>query len=320
MTEQSTQRPHRLSQLRWSTWRGVMKRSGQGFVADNCTDWAAALTYYTVLALFPGVILVVALVSLVANGPAAIDAVIRTVREVLPGSAVNAIQQPLHEVLAKRGSAKVLLSFGVLGAVWSAAGFVGAFIRASNAIYGVQEGRKWYVLRPLQLGLTIVSLVLLAIAALGLLVSGPVAEALGRLLHVGDTALRVWQVGKWPLFVLIAVVLLSMLFWIAPNVRQPRLRWLTVGGGLALCAWLVVSLGFGLYVANFGSYDRTYGSLGAIVVFLVWLYLSNCALMFGVEVNAEVARGRALQAGEHLEKGEAVLPPRAWAEASSGRS
>jgi len=278
---------------------------------DNCTDWAAALTYYTVLALFPGAIVVIALVSLVADGPDTVATIVRTARDVVPGSVVDAVQGPLTDVLAKRGSAKVLLSFGVLGAIWSAAGFVGAFTRASNAIYGVPEGRKWYVLRPLQIGLTIVSLILLAAVALGLVVSGPVARAVGRALHLGTSTMTAWQVGRWPLFVLIAVVLLSLLFWIAPNVQQPRLRWLTVGGVVALLAWLVVSIGFGLYVANFASYDATYGSLGAIVVFLVWLYLSNCALMFGVEVNAELARGRALQAGRTIEKGESVLPPRA---------
>jgi membrane protein len=303
--------PRRLSQLRWSTWRGVVVRSGTSFMNDNCTDWAAALTYYSVLALFPGAIVIIALVSLVADGPETVATIVRTARDVVPNSVINAIQAPLTDVLAKRGSAKILLSFGVLGAVWSASGFVGAFTRASNAIYGVPEGRKWYVLRPLQIGLTVVSLILLAAVVLGLVVSGPVAETVGRLLHVGSGAMTAWQVGKWPLFVLIAVVLLSLLFWIAPNVQQPRLRWLTVGGVVALLAWLVVSLGFGLYVANFASYDATYGSLGAIVVFLVWLYLSNCALMFGVEVNAELARGRALQAGRTIEKGESVLPPRA---------
>jgi membrane protein len=309
VTDRAGSKPSKLSQLRWSTWRGVVLRSGKSFMDDNCTDWAAALTYYGVLALFPGAIVIVALTSLVASGEDAINTILGMMRDLLPPDVMEPIETPIRTVLEERGSAKLLLSFGAIAAVWSASGFVGAFVRASNAIYGVEEGRKWYVLRPLQLGLTVVSLVLLAIIALGLIVSGPVVEAIGDALRVGETTRSLWEIGKWPVLVVLAGLLLTLLFWIAPNVQQPRLRWITVGGAVALVAWLVMSFGFGLYVSNFGSYDATYGSLGAIVIFLIWLYLSNCALMLGVEINAEVARGRAIQAGEPAE--EPVLEPRA---------
>jgi membrane protein len=300
--------PRKLSQLHWQTWRGVLVRGARSFVEDDCTDWAAALTYYGVLALFPGAIVVIAVVSLFADGAEAVQTILGMLRELLPTSVMQGVEQPITHMLNEQGTAKALLSVGAVGAVWSASGYVGAFIRASNAIYGVQEGRKWYVLRPLQLGLTIVSILLMAVLALGLVVSGPVARAIGRALRLGATPLDIWQVGKWPLLVVLAGLLLSLLFWIAPNVRQPRLRWLTVGGLVTLPVWFLMSAGFGIYVANFASYDATYGSLGAIVVFLVWFYLSNCALMFGVEINAEVARGRALQAGHSAD--EPVLPER----------
>lgn len=309
MTEQDSRKPVKLSELSWSTWRGALIRSGKSFLEDNCTDWAAALTYFGVLALFPGAIVIVALTSLVASGQDAIDTILGMMRDLLPADAMAQIEDPITTVLEKRGSAKLLLSFGAIAAVWSASGYVSAFTRASNAIYGVEEGRRWYVLRPLQLGLTVVSLVLLAIIALGLIVSGPVVEAVGDALRLGEATRQVWSVGKWPVLVVLAGMLLSLLFWIAPNVQQPRFRWITVGGAVALLAWLVMSFGFGLYVANFGSYDATYGSLGAIVIFLVWVYLANCALMLGVEINAELARGRAIQAGEPAQ--EPVLEPRA---------
>ncbi|MFR9775290.1 YihY/virulence factor BrkB family protein [Micromonospora sp. MS34] len=308
--------PRRIRQLSWATWRGVLVRAGRNFVKDNCADWAAALTYYGVLALFPATIVVVALVGLVSDGERTVDTVIGLAREIGAGSVVgnDGFVSVVRGVVAQQGSAKVLLSFGLLGALWSASGFIGAFTRASNAIYGVEEGRPFYRLRPLQIGLAALSLLLLAIVATGLIVSGPVTDAVGDQLHAGGLARAVWTVAKWPVLALVAMTLLSLLFWIAPNVRQPRFRWLTPGGALALLAWVLASFGFGLYVANFGSYDVTYGSLGAVIAFLVWLYLSNCALMLGVQVNAELQRGRVIQAGDG-DPGEPVLPPRTPADA-----
>ncbi|MCW3844171.1 YihY/virulence factor BrkB family protein [Micromonospora yasonensis] len=302
--------PRRMRQLSWATWRGVLVRSGRNFVKDNCADWAAALTYYGVLALFPATVVVVALVGLVSDGERTVDTVIDLAREIGAGSVVgnDAFVSAVRGVVTQHGPAKALLSFGLLGALWSASGFIGAFTRASNAVYGVEEGRPFYRLRPLQMGLAAVSLLLLAVVATGLIVSGPVTDAVGNLLHAGGVARAVWTVAKWPLLAVVAMTLLSLLFWIAPNVRQPRFRWLTPGGALALLAWVLVSFGFGLYVANFGSYDVTYGSLGAVIAFLVWLYLSNCALMLGVQVNAELQRGRRIQAGDDPD--DPALPPR----------
>ncbi|MFE9655391.1 YihY/virulence factor BrkB family protein [Micromonospora sp. NPDC006431] len=307
--------PRRVRQLSWATWRGVLVRSGRNFVKDNCADWAAALTYYGVLALFPATVVVVALVGLVSDGERTVDTVIGLAREIGAGSVVgnDGFVSVVRGVVEQQGSAKVLLSFGLLGALWSASGFIGAFTRASNAVYGVAEGRPFYRLRPLQIGLAGLSLVLLAVVATGLIVSGPVTDAVGDRLHAGGLARTVWTVAKWPMLALVALTLLSLLFWIAPNVRQPRFRWLTPGGALALLVWVLASAGFGLYVANFGSYDVTYGSLGAVIAFLVWLYLSNCALLLGVQVNAELQRGRVLQTGA-TDPGEPVLPPRAPAD------
>ena len=307
--------PRRVRQLSWATWRGVLVRSAKNFVKDNCADWAAALTYYGVLALFPSTIVVVALVGLVSDGQRTVDTVIGLARQIGAGSVVgnDSFVTVVRGVVEQQASAKVLLSFGLLGALWSASGFIGAFTRASNAIYGVEEGRPFYRLRPLQIGLAGVSLVLFAILATGLIVSGPVTDAVGDRLHAGGLARTVWGIAKWPVLALVMMALLSLLFWIAPNVQQPRFRWLTPGGGLALVAWVLASFGFGLYVANFGSYDVTYGSLGAVIAFLVWLYLSNSALLLGVQVNAELQRGRVIQAGAG-DPGEPVLPPRAPAD------
>ncbi|BCJ55618.1 ribonuclease [Actinoplanes sp. NBRC 14428] len=302
--------PSRFRQLRWSTWRGVLWRSVNGYLDDECGDLAAALTYNAVLAVFPVVIVVVALVNLVTDGRTAVGTILGILEDLGAGSVIGNqnFTAVLDAIIVQQSSAKVLLSFGLLGALWSASNYVGVFTRASNRVYGVKEGRPFWKLRPLQLGLSAVGLVLMAVVGTGLVISGPLVDAVGNALHAGSTARTAWSIGRWPVLVAILMLLLSLLFWIAPNVRQPRFRWLTPGGAVALVAWALASFGFGLYVANFGSYDETYGSLGAIIAFLVWLYLANSALMLGVEINAEVQRGRQLQAGE--KDPDPPLPPK----------
>jgi membrane protein len=293
-------RPRTIHQLHWSAWRGVLWRSVNGFLDDDCSDLAGALTYNAVLAVFPAAIVVVALVNLVADGRAAVDTIIDVLKDLGAGSVVAdpSFTAVLDAIVVQQSSPKVLLGFGVLGALWSTSNYVGVFTRASNRVYGVAEGRPWWRLRPLQVGMSAVALVLMALVATGLVISGPLVDAVGDALGAGSTARLAWSIGRWPVLVIMLMLLLSMLFWIAPNVQQPKFRWLTVGGTVALLAWAAATFGFGLYVANFGSYDKTYGSLGAIIAFLVWIYLSNSALMLGVEINCEVQRARALQAGE----------------------
>jgi membrane protein len=303
-------RPARLSELRLSTWRGVFIRSLRGFRKDNCFDLAAALAYWSLLALFPALVVVVALVRLVATSEQAVDTLVEIATDLVPVSVVDTVAGQVREVLGQRTAAGVLLSFGLLGSLWTASAYFRSFTRAANAIYGVGEGRRAYRLLPAQLGFTVVGLVLAAAILVGLIVSGPVAAAVGSALRLEDTAVLVWEIAKLPVLVLIAGLLLSLLFWVAPNVRQPRFRWLTVGSGVALLAWVVLSAGFGLYVANVGTYDVTYGALGAIIVFLVWLFLTNCAMLLGVEINAELQRGRRLQDGWTIDLDGPPLPPR----------
>ncbi|MFI5937217.1 YihY/virulence factor BrkB family protein [Actinoplanes sp. NPDC051494] len=306
MTVATTPLPSKVRQLHWSTWRGVFKRSVMGYLDHDCGDLAAALTYNAVLAVFPAVIVVVALVNLVTDGGTAVSTIIGILEDLGAGAVVGneSFTAVLDAIIAQESSAKVLLSVGLLGALWSASGYVGVFTRASNRVYGVTETRPFWRLRPLQIGLSAIGLVLMAVVATGLVISGPLVDAVGDALHAGDTARLTWSIGRWPVLVLILMLLLSMLFWVAPDVHRARFRWLTVGGVVALLVWAIASFGFGLYVANFGSYDKTYGSLGAIIAFLVWLYLANSALMLGVELNAEIQRGRALQVGRGLTEGE----------------
>jgi membrane protein len=290
------------------TW-ATLKRTFREFRDDNLTDWAAALTYYAVLALFPGLVVLVAILGLAGQHPQTTNALLEIVRDVGPASAVDTFRGPIESVVKSNGGAGALLSVGLLGAIWSASAYVGAFIRASNAIYEVAEGRPFWKRRPLQIAITLAMVLLLALVAISIVVTGPLARSIGDVIGLGSTAVTVFSIAKWPVIVVVVMGMFAVLYYVAPNVRQPRLRWVTPGGVVAVLVWLVASAGFAFYVANFGSYDKTYGSLGGVVVFLVWLWLSNLALLFGAEFDAELERSRELAAGLPAEE-SIQLPPR----------
>jgi membrane protein len=288
-------------------WGEVLKRTFNEFREDNVTDWAAALTYYGTLSIFPALIAIVSILGLV--GPSATDPLLNNLGSFAPGPAHKILQNALHGLTQSRGGAGILFIVGIAGAVWSASAYIGAFIRASNSIWDVEEGRPIWKTIPLRLAITIVMLILLMATAIAVTVTGPLADKVGKLLGVGSAAVTVWDIAKWPVLILIVGLMFSILYYTAPNVRQPGFRWVTPGGILAVVVWITVSALFGLYVANFGSYNKTYGSLGAIIIFLVWLWLTNIAILLGAELNAETERGRQIEAGQPPER-EPFLPPR----------
>jgi membrane protein len=273
-----------------------MKRAAKEARSDSITDWGAALTYYAVLSIFPAAIVLTALLGVVGDSRASLDTILGIVEDVAPPEAVETISGPLESVTQSQGAA-ALLSIGLVFALWSASGYVSAFSRAMNAIYEVEEGRPFWKLRPWQVALTLFGLVCLGLVAVMLALTGPVAQAVGDAVGLGDTLVTVWDIAKWPVVLLVVIVLLAVMYWAAPNVEHPKFRWLTVGSAFAVVIWIVVSVGFALYVANFGSYNKTYGTLGAVVVFLIWTWLTNLAVLFGAEVDAEMERVRQLHAG-----------------------
>ncbi len=299
----------RPAELPKRSWLQVVKRTAKEFQDDNLTDWAAALTYYAVLAMFPGLIVLVALIGLLGQYPQTTNAMLDIVGQVGPASAVDTFRAPIEGVVKSKGGAGALLGFGLLGALWSASGYIGAFIRASNAIYEKEEGRPFWKLRPLQLAVTLVMVILLAVVAIGIVVTGPLAKAVGDVIGLGSAAVTIWSIAKWPVLVVIVMAMVAMLYYVAPNVKQPRLRWVSPGGVVAVLIWIAASVGFGFYVANFGSYNATYGSLGGVIIFLMWLWLTNIALLFGAEFDAELERERELKAGQPAEE-EIQLPHR----------
>jgi membrane protein len=302
-------KPDAPTDLSKRSWFGVVKRTVTEFKEDDCTDWAAALTYYGVLAMFPALIAITSLISLVGDPKKTTDALLNIVGALGPSSAVDTFAKPVQQV-AQSQSAGFALLLGLGVALWSASGYVGAFGRAANAIYEVEEGRPFYRLRPLQLLVTLVCVVLLALVALSLVVTGPVAQAVGDAIGIGNAAVLAWDIAKWPVMALVVSFIFSLLYYATPNVRQPKFRWFTLGGFIALVVWTLASAGFAFYVAHFSSYNKTYGTLAAVVVFLVWLWISNVAVLFGAEFNAELERGRELAAGMTAAEETIQLPPR----------
>ena len=286
----------------------VLRKTAREFQRDQCTDLAAALTYYAVLSLFPALLVVVSMLGVFGQGQRTTDAVLEIVAGIAPSSAVDTLR-PTIQQLVEAPSAGFALISGALGALWSASGYVGAFGRAMNRIYEVGEGRPVWKLRPLQLLLTLAGLVMAAAAAFMLAVSGPVAAAVGRAIGVGDLAQTLWSVLRWPVILLFVILAVAVLYYATPNVQQPKFRWISIGAAVAIVTWMVASVLFAFYVANFGSYNKTYGALAGVIVFLLWLWITNLALLFGAELDAELERGRQLQAGLPAER-ELQLPPR----------
>jgi membrane protein len=298
---------HSPTDLTARSWGGVLKRTVSEFRRDQLTDLAAALTYYGVLAIFPALIALVSILGVI--GHSATQPLIENLGKVAPGPARSIFTSAIQNVQKAQGTAGVIFVVSLAVALWSASGYVAAFMRASNRIYDVEEGRPIWKTVPVRLGITVVMVVLLAVSAAAVVLTGGLAKQVGGLIGVGSSALQVWDIAKWPVLVVVVSLMFALLYWAAPNVKHPGLRWLSPGGLVAVVVWVVASGAFALYVANFSSYNKTYGSLAGVVAFLVWLWISNIAVLLGAELNAELERGRLLEAGQPADS-EPFLQPR----------
>lgn len=301
-------KPDSPTDLTKPSWFYVLLKTFREFLRDQVTDLAAALTYWAVLAVAPAALALVSLLGVFGDGDQIVEDVMGTVKQLAPGIELETVQ-PIVEQLASQQGAGLALVTGLLVALWSASGYVNAFSRAMNRIYEIDEGRPIWKLRPVMLLVTLVMLVLVALVCAALVLSGPVAEAVGGLVGLSDVAVTVWGIAKWPVVVIMVALIIAILYYATPNVRQPKFRWVSVGSFVAILVWAVATAGFGFYVANFGSYNETYGALAGVIVFLLWLWLTNNALLFGAELDAELERGRQLQAGIRAEE-TIQLPPR----------
>jgi membrane protein len=287
--------PEQPTDLSARTWWGVVKRTFLEFDRDHLFDWAAALTYYTILAIFPGLLVLISLLGLI--GESVIEPLLDNVRAVTPEPARAILEAGAESLTEAQGMAGVFAVVGAAGALWSASGYVAAFMSASNIIYDVPEGRPLWKTVPIRMGVTVLIGVMLVVSVVIVVFTGRFAEAIGRSIGVGSFLLDAWGVVKWPVLLVLVTLVLALLYWAAPNARQGGFRWISPGGLLAVIVWVGASAGFAVYADNFGSYNKTYGWLGGIILFFVWLWLSNVAVLFGAEFDAELHRGRAIAAG-----------------------
>ncbi len=299
--------PDKPTELPKPAWRGVLRRTVREFSDDHVTDLAAALTYYGVLAIFPMLIVILSVLGLI--GDSVTQPLLQNLATVAPGPAKSILTSSITNVQSHQGTAGVLFVVGLVLALWSASGYIAAFMRAANVIWDVPEGRPIYKTIPIRVGVTLVTVVLLTLSAVAVVFTGSLAGKLGDLIGVGSTAVEIWDIAKWPVLVLVVSGILAILYYAAPNVRQPGFRWLSPGSVLAVVLWLVASALFALYVANFSNYNRTYGALASVIVFLIWLWITNIAILLGAELNAELERGRQIAAGRSADD-EPFLPLR----------
>jgi membrane protein len=288
----------------------TLKRTATEFMEDNLSDWAAALTYYGLLALFPALIAMVSLIGLVGDPKSTTSTLTEIITEIGPQSAAETFSGPIESIASNQSAAGFAFVAGLAVALWSASGYVGAFIRASNIIYETPEGRPFWKLRPLQLGVTLVMIVLMAVLALALVLTGPVVEAVADPIGLSSTAITIWNIAKWPAMVAIFLLMVGVLYYASPNVRLRGFKWVTMGSLVAIVVWAIASAAFAFYVANFGSYDKTYGTLGGLVALLVWFWISNLAILFGHQLNAERERSLEIEEGRPRAEREIQLEPR----------
>ncbi|MFE9847032.1 YihY/virulence factor BrkB family protein [Streptomyces goshikiensis] len=311
--------PDRLSELPKRSWKAVLRGTLKEFNDDELADRAAALTYYGVLALFPALLVLVSLLGIA--GDSATKQVLDNLQKLTPGAARDVISSAVQQLQGNAGIGSLLAIVGLLVAIWSASGYVAAFIRASNAVYDMPEGRPVWKVLPLRVGLTVVLMILAVASALIVVFTGALARQAGSALGVGDTAMTVWSIAKWPVLLVLVMVMIALLYWAAPNAKGRGFKWVTPGSFLALLIWMIASAGFAFYVARFGSYNKTYGTLAGVIIFLVWLWLTNLAVLLGLEFDAEMVRQRAIAGGLPPQEEPYVEPrdTREWSEEDHNR-
>jgi membrane protein len=293
-----------------SGWWATIKRTATEFQEDNLSDWAAALTYYGLLSLFPALIAMVSLIGIFGDPKSTTASLTEIITEIGPASAAETFKGPIESITESSGTAGIALVLGIAAALWSASGYTGAFMRASNIIYETPEGRPFWKLRPLQILVTFVMIVMMTLLAVSLVLTGPVVSAVAEPLGIGPTAVDIWNVAKWPVMVLVFLLMLALLYYASPNVKLRGFKWVTPGSLVAIVVWIVASALFALYVSNFGSYDKVYGTLGGMIALLVWFWISNLAILFGHQLNAERERSLEIEEGRTQAEREIQLEPR----------
>jgi membrane protein len=288
----------------------TFKRTLTEFQEDNLSDWAAALTYYGLLSLFPALIAMVSLIGIFGDPQTTTAKLTEIITEIGPESGAETFEGPIKSIVENQNAAGIAFVVGLAVALWSASGYVGAFTRASNIIYETPEGRPFWKLRPLQILVTLAMIVMMALLAIGLVLTGPVVEAVANPIGLSSTAVDVWNIAKWPVMAVIFILMVDVLYYTTPNVKLRGFKWVTPGALVAIVVWAIASALFAFYVSNFSSYDKTYGTLAGFVVLLLWFWITNLAILFGHQMNAERERSVEIEEGRPRAEKEIQLEPR----------
>jgi membrane protein len=267
----------------------ALKRTVKAFKEDELTIWAAALTYFGVLSIFPALLVVVSFLGLLGNS--ATNSLLKNLEEVAPGPAQEIFSNAIKNLQGAESASGVAFVIGLATAIWASSGYVDGFMGASNAIHDVEEDRELKKKLPVRIGLTLVLMVLAGAIAFAVTLTGGLAKSTGDVLGIGDTAVDVWAFAKWPVLLFLVALLLAILYWGAQSAKVP-FRLVSPGSLLAVVGWVVASIGFAFYVSNFGSYNKTYGALAGPIIFLLWLWITNLCVLLGAELDAELDRGR----------------------------
>lgn len=301
-------KPASPSDLKPPSWKYIFKRSTLEFSKDGCTDLAATLTYFAVLSIFPALLALVSLLGVFGQGEATTKAILDFLNQYAPAELITLLEDPISQLTTQSGAGLALI-IGIAGALWTASGYTGAFSRAMNRVYEVEEGRPFWKLKPIMLLITLILVLVVAAIMLMVLISGDIARTLGDLIGLGETAVTIWSWAKWPVALILTIFMIALLYYATPNVKQPKFRWMSPGALVALVVMILAGLGFAFYVINFSKYNATYGIIGSVIVLLLGLWIMNNVMLFGAEIDAEMERGRQLQAGIRAEE-NVQLPPR----------
>ncbi|WP_417510111.1 YihY/virulence factor BrkB family protein [Microbacterium sp.] len=289
-------------------WTFAIRRIFRAFAADGCADVGASLAFYAILALLPASMVGFSILSVLGRDEETAQISLDVVRAVAPEEAADGVADFLRELADLRMSG-LLLASGVLLSIWAVARYVGVFARGMNRIHRVEEGRRIWALKLSQLAIAVVIIVCAVIAALFLAGSDRVAQAVGEVFGLGEVALFIWRIVRWPLLVLLVVFVVALLYYFAPNIRPSRFRWMSLGAAVAILVLAIASMAFGFYIANLSDYDRVYGPLAGVIIFALWMWIANMSLLVGVEFDRELERVRELRDGVPAER-QVQLPLR----------
>jgi membrane protein len=291
------------------TTPAVLLRTGRSFYDDQMTHHAAALTYYALMSLFPALLLAVSILGLVGQYPATYDAILGYLRDVVPPSALVPLDSSLRAALQQKGTATTTLAISVVVTLYGTTGALEAARRALNVVFEADGGRRFLTRKAVDVVSTVVLMALVLISLVLVFVGGSLAEDLLGFLGLGHTVVRIWDIARWPGAVVVAMLVFSFIYYVTPDVRQRSFRWVTPGAVAGVALWLIASAGFSIYLSKVANVGAVYGAFAGAIVLVVWLWLTNVALLLGAELNAEIEREQ--QLGEGKPKHETLdLPNR----------